>query len=37
LRHGPIVEKDFERWVANAFGREHNARRDSESAAYRND
>jgi hypothetical protein len=37
LRHGLIVEKDFERSVANAFGRERNARGDSERAAYRND
>src|SRR5260370_39594414 len=32
-----IVEKDFEREVANAFGRERYARGDSERAAYRND
>jgi hypothetical protein len=37
LRHGLIVEKDFERSVANAFGRERNARGDSERVAYRND
>jgi hypothetical protein len=37
LRHGLIVEKDFEREVANAFGRERYARGDSERAAYRND
>jgi hypothetical protein len=37
LRHELIVEKDFEREVANAFGRERYARGDSERAAYRND
>jgi hypothetical protein len=37
LRRGLIVEKDFEREVADAFGRERNARGDSERAAYRDD
>ena len=37
MRNGLIVEKDFEREVANAFGRERYARGDSERAAYRND
>jgi hypothetical protein len=37
LRHGLIVEKDFERSVANAFRPERYARGDSERVAYRND
>ena len=37
MRNGLIVEKDFEREVANTFGRERYARGDSERAAYRND
>ena len=36
MRCGLIVEKDFEREIADAFERRH-ARGDSERAAYRND
>jgi hypothetical protein len=35
-RHGLVVEKDFDREVVNAFGRERDARGDRERPAYRN-
>jgi hypothetical protein len=36
LRNELIVEKDFEREVANASGRERYARGNNERTAYRN-